>query len=58
MAALMIVPVWLALKDVDIQHIQVIDETYSFIDQIPDKQTVKFEYVDRDIVRSQKGALQ
>ena len=33
MAGLMLVPIWLAIKDKDIQRIEVIDETGAFINQ-------------------------
>ena len=44
MASLMIVPIWLSLKDVDIQMIQVIDETMAFEGEFEDGTTLKFEY--------------
>ena len=44
MAALMIIPIWLSLKDVDIQKIQVIDETYAFQGEFENSSTLKFEY--------------
>ncbi len=44
MAALMIVPAWLALKDKDVQIIEVIDETGQFINQFEDTKTLRFEY--------------
>ena len=43
MAALMIVPIWLSLKDVDVQLIQVVDETYAFYNEFEDSQTLKFD---------------
>ena len=33
MAGLMLVPIWLAIKDKDIQRIEVVDETETFINQ-------------------------
>ena len=49
MAALMIVPIWLSLQDVDIQLIQVVDETYAFQDEFKSSSTVRFDYSDRYI---------
>jgi len=40
----MIVPIWLALKDVDIQLIQVIDETYAFEGEFEGSSTLKFDF--------------
>jgi ABC-2 type transport system permease protein len=50
MAALMIIPSWLAFKDVDVQIIQVIDETQAFRGEFESHGMVKFEYVNRDVV--------
>lgn len=44
MAALMIVPIWLALKDKDIQIIEVIDETGQFINQFENTNELLFEH--------------
>jgi ABC-2 type transport system permease protein len=44
MAALMIVPVWLGMKDQDFQIIEVIDETGLFIDQFENTKTLRFEH--------------
>ncbi|HRP59154.1 MAG TPA: ABC transporter permease, partial [Vicingus sp.] len=44
MAALMIVPVWLGMKDQDFQIIEVIDETGLFIDQFENTNTLRFEH--------------
>ncbi|MBL4668092.1 MAG: ABC transporter permease [Flavobacteriales bacterium] len=44
MAALMIVPIWLATKDKDIQIIEVIDETGKFINQFENTTTLLFEH--------------
>ncbi len=49
MAALMIVPIWLSLQDVDIQLIQVVDETYAFEGEFKSSSTVRFDYSDRYI---------
>jgi len=39
-AALMIIPAWLAIKDVDNQKIEVIDESGLFINQIKDTKEI------------------
>lgn len=44
MAALMIVPVWLSMKDQDYQIIEVIDETGLFINQFENTKTLRFEH--------------
>jgi len=44
MAGLMLVPIWLALKDQDIQYIEVIDETGQFINQFENSTTLNFNY--------------
>mgnify|MGYP000235824585 CR=1 FL=1 len=44
MAALMLVPVWIATKDKDIQLIEVIDETGKFINQFESTKTLLFEH--------------
>ncbi len=44
MAALMLVPIWLGLKDKDIQIIEVIDETGLFINQFENSLTLQFDY--------------
>lgn len=44
MAALMLVPVWIATKDKDIQLIEVIDETGKFINQFKSTKTLLFEH--------------
>jgi ABC-2 type transport system permease protein len=49
MAALMIVPVWLGMKDQDFQIIEVIDETGLFIDQFENTKTLRFEHQFIDI---------
>tara|TARA_R110001592_G_scaffold63785_1_gene195662 strand:- start:1331 stop:2641 length:1311 start_codon:yes stop_codon:yes gene_type:complete len=43
-AALMIVPAWLALKDKDIQIVEVIDETGQFINQFESTETLQFDH--------------
>ena len=44
MAALMLVPVWIATKDKDIQLIEVIDETGKFINHFENSKTLFFEH--------------
>lgn len=44
MAALMIVPAWLAMKDKDVQIVEVIDETGHFVNQFENSKTVRFDY--------------
>lgn len=49
MAGLMLVPIWLAIKDKDIQHIEVIDETKTFINQFENTATLQFTHEFRSI---------
>ena len=49
MAGLMLVPIWLALKDKDIQYIEVVDETSLFINQFENTSTLKFKHEFRSI---------
>lgn len=49
MAALMIVPVWIGMKDQDFQIIEVVDETGLFIDQFENTKTLRFEHQFVDI---------
>ena len=49
MAALMLVPFWIAMKDKDIQLIEVIDETGKFINQFESTPTLKFEHSFKNI---------
>lgn len=44
MAALMIIPVWLGMKDQDFQIIEVVDETGLFINQFESTKTLRFEH--------------
>ena len=44
MAALMLVPMWLMIKDKDIQLIEVIDETGKFTNQFENSNTLLFEH--------------
>ncbi|MEQ9064150.1 MAG: ABC transporter permease [Vicingaceae bacterium] len=52
MAAIMIVPVWLSLRDVDVQIIQVVDETYAFYQEFEDKSTTMFDYSEEGIIKA------
>lgn len=54
MAALMIVPAWLALKDKDVQIIEVVDETGQFINQFESTKTLQFDYQFRNIEEAKK----
>jgi ABC-2 type transport system permease protein len=54
MAALMIVPIWMSLKDVDIQLIQVIDETHAFEGEYKSSGTLKFDYSEKDILTAKR----
>ena len=49
MAGLMLVPIWLATKDKDIQYIEVIDETETFINQFEDTPALDFKQEFRSI---------
>ena len=49
MAGLMLVPIWLAIKDKDIQRIEVIDETKTFINQFVNTATLQFKHEFRSI---------
>jgi ABC-2 type transport system permease protein len=49
MAALMLVPIWLAIKDKDIQLIEVIDETGKFVNQFENTKTLLFEHQFKNI---------
>ncbi len=44
MAAMMIVPIWIGMKDQDFQIIEVVDETGLFINQFENTKTLKFEH--------------
>ena len=54
MAGLMIVPVWLSIQDVDIQLVQVIDETYAFHKEFEDSPTIIFDYSEEGIVQAKE----
>ncbi len=44
MAGIMIIPVWLSLRESDKQKIEVIDESYLFKGLIPEKKFIHFDY--------------
>lgn len=53
-AALMIVPAWLASEDDDLQNIEVIDETGLFINELKANDEVSFSYEFRSLGEAQK----
>ena len=53
-AALMIVPAWLASEDDDKQNIEVIDETGLFINELKGDEDVNFSYEFRSLAEAQK----
>jgi ABC-2 type transport system permease protein len=55
MAALMLVPIWLGMKDKDIQIIEVIDETGQFINQFENSLTLQFNYEFKPIEDAKKS---
>src|SRR5690554_5547071 len=54
-AALMIVPVWLATTSEDFQNIEVIDETGLFIRKLQNTEEIKFNYEFRTLSQAQKA---
>lgn len=54
LAGLMIVPVWLATKEKTENKIQVVDESFLFVDSIPSTKNVKFEYTSSSLAAAQK----
>ncbi len=56
MAGLMLVPIWLATKDIDIQTIEIIDETNTFEGQFESTNTLHFVHVlNRDIATAKEN---
>ena len=53
-AALMIVPVWLATQDEDKQIIEVVDETSIFINKLEDTENLSFDYKFRSLSEAKK----
>lgn len=49
MAGLMLVPIWLATKDKDMQRIEVVDETKAFINQFENTKELEFKHEFRSI---------
>ncbi|MDF1673640.1 MAG: ABC transporter permease [Vicingaceae bacterium] len=56
MAGLMLVPIWLATKDKDLQRIEVVDETKAFINQFENTNELEFKHEFRSIAKA-KAAL-
>lgn len=54
-AALMIVPAWLANEDEDFQNIEVIDESGLFLHKLKDSEEVFFSYEFRPLAEAQKA---
>lgn len=54
MAALMIVPIWLAMQKPSKQAVQVVDESFLFKDLIPEKDFVEFDYTDVSFEKAQE----
>lgn len=54
MASLMIVPIWLSIKDKDIQIVEVIDETGMFANQIKSTSELKFESIQNRTIEEAK----
>jgi ABC-2 type transport system permease protein len=54
MAGLMLVPIWLAIKDKDIQRIEVVDETETFINQFENTSTLEFKHEFRSIAEAKE----
>lgn len=55
MAGLMLVPIWLGLKDKDIQLIEVIDDTGKFINQFENSTTLQFTHEFKSIEEAKKS---
>lgn len=55
MAGVMIVPIWLAIKDKTEHHIEVIDQSGLFIDKLPDTKQIKFTYTDESIEKAKSN---
>lgn len=55
MAGLMLVPIWLGLKDKDIQLIEVIDETGKFTNQFENSNTLQFTHEFKSIEAAKKS---
>ncbi len=55
LAALMIVPIWLAMQKKGTQRIEVIDESYIFKGIIPEKKFIHFDYPEINFVQAQES---
>lgn len=55
LATLMIVPIWLSQTEQSINKIEVVDESFIFLDNIPSTENVKFEYPPVSIQQAQRG---
>lgn len=53
-AALMVVPAWLATREEDSQRVEVIDETGLFTDQLKNTDEIQFEHTFRSLGEAQK----
>jgi len=48
-AAIVIAPAWLAsMEDKDLKHIAVVDKSQMFVNQLPETDYIKFEYIDEN----------
>ena len=54
-AAIMIIPAWLAIEDEDHQEIEVVDETGLFINQLKNNEEIKFSFEFRSLADAQKA---
>lgn len=54
MAALMIVPIYIAKLSDDVKKIAIVDETGAFYDNIKNSETIKFEHLQTDIEAAKK----
>jgi ABC-2 type transport system permease protein len=54
MAGLMVVPIWLATKDKDLQRIEVVDETTLFINQFESNSELQFKHEFRSIKKAKE----
>lgn len=54
LAAVMIVPIWLAIQEDKIQNIEVIDESYLFKDLIPENESINFDYPNINFLQAQE----
>lgn len=55
MAGLMLVPIWLATKDKDLQRIEVVDETKEFINQFENTNELEFKHEFRSITKAKEA---